>query len=182
MKLRPTTIAGLWLIALDMHADERGTFTRVFDRDAFALHGLCTEYALHATSTNARRGIVRGLHYQTAPYAEHKVVRCVNGSVWDVVADVRRGSPTYGTWEAFALDGSRPEMLYLTAGLAHGYQVLTAGAELHYLLSAPYAPEHAAGVHWRDGSLAIAWPLADVLISARDESLPALPDAPDSAP
>lgn len=182
MKLRPTTIGGLWLIALDTSTDERGTFTRVFDRDTFAAHGLCTEYPQHAASTNARRGIVRGLHYQTPPYAEHKVVRCVSGTVWDVVADVRRGSPTYGKWEAFTLDGTRPELLYLTPGLAHGYQVLTASAELHYLLSAPYVPEHAAGVHWRDRSLAIPWPLASALISARDESLPALPDAPDSTP
>ena len=182
MNVRPTAIAGLWLIELDAHADERGTFTRVFDRDVFAAHGLCTEYPQHAASANARRGIVRGLHYQTAPYAEHKVVRCARGSVWDVVADVRRGSPTYGTWEAFTLDAARPALLYLTAGLAHGYQVLSDGAELHYLLSAPYAPDHAAGVHWRDRSLAIPWPLADVLVGARDESLPALSDAPDSAP
>jgi dTDP-4-dehydrorhamnose 3,5-epimerase len=179
VKLRPSAIGGLWVIELETSADERGTFTRVFDREAFAAHGLCTEYPQHGAATNVRRGVVRGLHYQTAPYAEHKVVRCVSGSVWDVVADVRRGSPTYGTWEAFTLDGGRAQLLYLTAGLAHGYQVLSSGAELHYLLSAPYVPEHAAGVHWRDPSLAIPWPLADVLISARDEALPALPAAPD---
>ena len=179
MKVRPTTIGGLWLIELETSTDERGTFTRVFDRETFEAHGLCTEYPQHGVATNVRRGVVRGLHYQTAPYAEHKVVRCVSGSVWDVVADVRRGSPTYGTWEAFTLDGDRSQLLYLTAGLAHGYHVLSSRAELHYLLSAPYVPEHAAGVHWRDPSLAIPWPPGDVLISARDEALPALPDAPD---
>jgi dTDP-4-dehydrorhamnose 3,5-epimerase len=125
---------------------------------------------------------VRGLHYQTAPHAEHKVVRCTRGAVWDVVADVRRGSPTYGRWEAFELRDESPRMLYLAAGLAHGYQTLTAGAELHYLISAPYAPAHAAGVHWRDGDLAIAWPLDDALVSDRDDLLPALASAPDSAP
>ena len=182
MKMRPTTIDGLWLIALETTADERGTFTRVFDRDTFESHGLCTEYPQHGVATNVRRGVVRGLHYQTAPFAEHKVVRCARGRVWDVVVDLRRSSPTYGTWEAFTLDAARPELLYLTAGLAHGYQVLSAGAELHYLLSARYAVDHAAGVHWRDRSLAIPWPLSDVVISARDDSLPALSEAPDSAP
>jgi dTDP-4-dehydrorhamnose 3,5-epimerase len=178
----PTAIPGLVVIEFEIQRDERGSFARVFDREAFRAHGLWTEYPQHGRATNVQRGVVRGLHYQTAPFAEHKVVRCTRGTVWDVVLDARRGSPTYGRWEAFELDGERPRMLYLCAGLAHGYQTLSAESELHYLISAPYAPDHATGVNPRDGRLAIPWPLPVVLVSARDESLPALADAPDSTP
>jgi dTDP-4-dehydrorhamnose 3,5-epimerase len=180
--IAPTAIDGLAVLGFERHADERGSFARVFDRDAFLALGLCADFPQHSVASNARRGIVRGLHYQTKPYAEHKVVRCTRGSVWDVVADVRRGSPTYGRWEAFELSADAPRMLYVAAGLAHGYQALTDGAELHYLISAPYAPDHAAGVHWRDGRLAISWPLPGGTVGARDAGLPALADAPDSAP
>jgi dTDP-4-dehydrorhamnose 3,5-epimerase len=178
----PTAIPGLVVIDVEVHRDERGSFARVFDREVFRAHGLCADYPQHGWATNSQRGVVRGLHYQTAPFAEHKVVRCTRGTVWDVVLDARRGSPTYGRWEAFELDGERPRMLYLCAGLAHGYQTLSAESELHYLLSAPYTPAHAAGVHWRDARLAIPWPLPATVVGARDEALPQLADAPDSTP
>ena len=180
MTVSPATIPGLWVIEYDVHRDDRGSFARVFDREVFAAHGLCTEFPQHGRATNARRGVVRGLHYQTAPFAEHKVVRCSRGTVWDVVLDARRGSPSYGHWEAFELAGEHPRMLFLCAGLAHGYQTLSEESELHYLLSAPYAPAHAAGVNWRDPALAIGWPLPAAIVSAHDAALPLLADAPDS--
>ncbi|HEY0613989.1 MAG TPA: dTDP-4-dehydrorhamnose 3,5-epimerase family protein [Candidatus Elarobacter sp.] len=179
MTVVPSSIDGLYVVSYAVHEDERGSFARVFDRDVFLAHGLCAGFPHHGFATNRRRGVVRGLHYQTAPFAETKLVHVVGGRVWDVIADVRRTSPTYGRWEAFELDENRPQMLYVAAGLAHGYQVLSDGAKLHYLLSAPYAPDHAAGVHWRDPRLAIPWPLDDVLVGPRDTALPTLEGAPE---
>ncbi len=119
------------------------------------------------------------MHYQCLPFRESKVVRCVRGRVWDVVLDVRKKSPTFGSWKAFELFADDAQMLYIGAGLAHGYVTLSDNAELQYLISAPYSPTHAAGVHWRDPQVAIDWPITEVIMSDRDANLPGLALAPD---
>jgi dTDP-4-dehydrorhamnose 3,5-epimerase len=171
---RETAIGGLFVLEYEPHADGRGSFARVFDRAIFEANGLVVDYPQHAIAKNRLRGTLRGLHYQTAPFCESKVVHCVRGAVWDVVLDVRPASATFGRWQAFELSEAVPQQLYVGAGLAHGYVTLTSDAHLHYLISAPYSAEHSAGVHWRDAEAAIEWPLTDVIVSERDAALPAL--------
>jgi dTDP-4-dehydrorhamnose 3,5-epimerase len=122
---------------------------------------------------------VRGLHYQTAPHAEVRVIRCTRGAAYDVLVDLRPG-PGFGRWQAFALDADVPRALYAPAGVAHGYQTLVADTELHYLISARYAPDAAAGIAYDSAALAIPWPLAVSVVSERDRALPPLliPDRP----
>jgi dTDP-4-dehydrorhamnose 3,5-epimerase len=119
------------------------------------------------------------MHYQCAPFAESKVVHCIRGAVWDVIVDVRRSSATYGQWRSFQLSESGHSQLYVGPGLAHGYLTLSEDAELHYLLSAPYAPDSAAGILWNDPRVAIEWPMREVIVSSRDAALPVLADARD---
>jgi dTDP-4-dehydrorhamnose 3,5-epimerase len=172
VNVRETEIADLYIVSYERYVDERGSFGRVYDRDVFARHGLCTEYPQHGVAVNTGLGTVRGLHYQTTPFAECKLIRCSRGNVWDVIVDVRPASSTFGRWCAFELDEDTLDMLYVGAGLAHGYQTLTERADMHYLISAEHSPAHAAGVHWRDPELGIPWPREVTLISSRDEALP----------
>ncbi len=173
MRLTPAGLDGAWLIDLDRVPDERGWFVRVFDEDAFAAAGLCTTFPHHGEARNARRGTVRGLHYQDPPHAEVRVVRCTRGAVYDVLVDLRPG-PDFGRWQAFELREDKPQLLYAPAGVAHGYQTLVDDTELHYLISARYAPDAARGIAFDSPSLGIAWPLPLTIISARDRALPPL--------
>lgn len=179
MRFEKTTIAGLLTVAFEPHADGRGTFTRTYDREAFREAGCETDFTVHAVATNKRRGTVRGMHYQVRPYSESKVVRCTRGMIWDVIVDMRRSSNTFGIWQAFMLDHAVPSALYVPEGLAHGYATLTDDADVSYLLSSTYSPEHAAGCRWDDPTLAISWPVTDPQVSERDRALPSLYEAPD---
>lgn len=146
---------------------------RTFDAAEFAAHGLATSWAAAAESFNALAGTLRGLHVQREPHGEAKLIRCARGAIFDVLLDVRRGSPSFGRWEAFELSEDGGAALYAPAGIAHGYQTLTDGAVVHYLLSAPYVPSAAAGVRYDSPQLAIPWPQAPSVISERDRALPA---------
>jgi len=168
----PTTLAGVFTIAFERIADERGWFVRVFDEDAFAAHGLCTAFPQHAEARNARSGTIRGLHWQADPYGETKVIRCVRGAAFDVLADLRPGSPTYGQWAAFDLRAELAVGLYVPDGVAHGYQTLADDTEFHYLLSERYRPGAARGIAYDSPELAIAWPREPTVISERDRALP----------
>ena len=159
-------------IRLERVRDERGWFVRTFDGAAFAAAGLATRWALAGEAVNALAGTLRGLHFQRSPHDEIKLIRCTRGAVYDVLADVRPDSPTYGRWDAFELRDDRDEALYVPAGIAHGYQTLCDDAVVHYLISAPYAPDAAAGFRYDSPSLAIPWPLAVTVVSERDRALP----------
>lgn len=174
MILRPTALAGLVLIEPAPHADERGRFTRLFCGETFAKAGLPVAFAQASTSFNLRRGTLRGLHYQTPPYAEGKLVRCTRGRIFDVAVDLRPGSPTYGGWLAVELAAESARQLYIPEGFAHGFQTLTDEAEIHYQITVPYRPEASRGIRWDDPALAIPWPVARPILSARDRSLPRL--------
>jgi dTDP-4-dehydrorhamnose 3,5-epimerase len=169
MVFRETPIAGAVLIELEPLADERGSFARTFAVEDFAAHGLETAVVQCNTSTNTRAGTLRGLHYQAAPFEEAKLVRCVRGSLYDVVVDLRPGSSTYCAWYGVELSASNRCMLFVAAGLAHGFQTLEDDTEVLYQMSAPYSAEHARGVRWDDSAFGIEWPDADVrTISDRD--------------
>ena len=169
MIFRETPIAGAVLIELELLADERGSFARTFAAEEFEAHGLEARVVQCNTSTNVRAGTLRGLHYQVAPHAEAKLVRCVRGSIFDVVVDLRPESPTYCAWYGVELSASNGRELFIPTGLAHGFQTLEDDTEVLYQMSEAYSAEHARGVRWDDPAFGIEWPETDArTISDRD--------------
>jgi dTDP-4-dehydrorhamnose 3,5-epimerase len=176
MIFRETPLAGVWIVEPEPATDERGFFARTWCAREFAARGLDARLAQCSVSWNHARGIVRGLHYQVAPHAEAKLVRCTRGAIHDVALDVRRGSPTFGRWVAAELTADNRRMLYLPEGVAHGFQTLADATEVFYQISEFHHPESARGVRWDDPACAIEWPLRPVIVSPRDAALPSLVD------
>ena len=174
MIFRETALAGVWLIEPERLGDERGFFARTWCRREFETRGLEPDVVQCNISWNAKRGLVRGLHYQTPPHAETKLVRCTRGAIWDVAVDLRPGSPTFKRWTAAELTADNRHAMYIPKGCAHGFQTLTDDTEVFYQMSAFHAPGAERGVRWNDPVLAIAWPIASVALSDRDRALPLL--------
>ena len=174
MIFRETALRGACVIELEPHTDDRGQFVRTWCREEFASHGIDVEFAQSSVSINLEQGTVRGLHWQTAPHAEAKLVRCVRGAIYDVIVDVERGSPTFGSWIGITLTPPSQLMLYVPKGFAHGFQTLIDDTEVSYLLSSPYVAEAGRGLRYDDPALAISWPLPVSRISDRDRSWPLL--------
>jgi dTDP-4-dehydrorhamnose 3,5-epimerase len=174
LSFEPLAMAGVWLITPAVRADERGHFLRSFCADAFARAGLATDYPQRSVSFNAERHTLRGLHFQRAPHGETKLVRCTRGTVFDVVVDLRRGTPGFGRHVAVTLDEARPQILHIPPGCAHGFMTLADRSEVYYEITPAYVPEASAGVRWDDPALAIPWPAEPARISARDRALPLL--------
>jgi dTDP-4-dehydrorhamnose 3,5-epimerase len=172
MDVISTSLDGLWKIVLRRVRDERGWFARTYDAERFAALGLATSWPQHGEAYNAAAGTIRGLHFQREPHGEDKLIRCVRGAAYDVLLDARPESPTYGRWEAFELREDDELALYAPAGFAHGYQTLRDETILHYLHSAPYVPDAAAGYRYDSPQLAIPWPQPPRVISERDRTLP----------
>jgi dTDP-4-dehydrorhamnose 3,5-epimerase len=169
-----TDLEGVIAIDIEMQHDSRGYFARTICRDEFTSQGLVVDYAQDSTSFNKIRGTLRGLHYQNAPCAETKIVRCVQGAIYDVVVDMRPGSKTYLAWQGFELSASNGKALYVPEGLAHGFQTLTDATVVQYRISAPYAAHAAVGIRFDDPLIAIAWPEPVTAISEKDASWPDL--------
>lgn len=174
MRFRDVSPFGATIIEPEPAADGRGSFARLFDLEAFRVHGLPTEFVQASTSYNSRRGTLRGLHYQAEPYAETKLVRCTAGAVFDVIVDVRYGSPSFGHWQSFELTADNRLTLVVPAGFAHGFETLTDDSEIFYQMTRPHVITAERGISWNDRDLAIAWPLPPALISERDRNLPSL--------
>lgn len=170
MTLRELGVPGVYAIEPALMDDERGFFARTFSADDFTRHGLETRIAECSIAFNTAAHTLRGLHYQTPPYEEAKVVRCTQGSVFDVVVDLRRGSPTRLHWCSIELTSENRLGLYVPPGCAHGYLTLEPETELYYQISQRYAPQAAAGARWDDPLLGIEWPAAPAVISERDAS------------
>jgi dTDP-4-dehydrorhamnose 3,5-epimerase len=170
----PTPIAGVVVVELEEHVDERGSFARTWSRDEMAEAGLARDLAQCSLSRNTRAGTLRGLHFQRAPHEEAKLVRCTRGAIFDVAVDLRPGSSTRGHWFGVRLDPESGRALYVPEGFAHGFQTLADESDVSYMISTPYAPEASAGVRWDDPTLAIEWPAFDGqrTISDRDRALP----------
>lgn len=156
------------------HADERGHFARTWDPAEFDEHGLVAEVAQCSTSFSARKGTLRGMHYQAAPHAEAKLVRCTRGAIWDVCLDLRPGSATYRQWHAETLSEDNGLALYLPEGCAHGHLTLEPESEVFYMISAPYVAEAGRGVRWDDPAFGIAWPFDPLVIHERDATYPSV--------
>jgi dTDP-4-dehydrorhamnose 3,5-epimerase len=162
----------VFLVRAEPQEDSRGVFARTFCAGEFRAQGLDPRVAQASTSATRRRGSLRGIHWQAAPWGEAKLVRCVRGAVFDVAVDLRRDSPSFCRWVAFELDASGRDALYLPEGVAHGYQTLEDDVELLYQMSVPYHPEAGRGARWNDPAFGIAWPIPDPLLSERDAGYP----------
>lgn len=177
MEFQPLEVEGAFLVRPEPHTDARGWFARVFSAEDFAARGLDATIEQLNLAATEHAGTVRGLHYQLPPGAEVKVIRCVAGAIFDVVVDVRPGSPTFGRWTGRELTADGGDAVYVPAGCAHGYQALTSGARALYHASSAYAPELERGIDHADPDLAIDWPLTPVNLSDKDRSLPPLSGA-----
>lgn len=172
MRFLETTLAGAYVVEPEPVEDERGFFARNFCRDEFASRGLRPEVAQTSTSYNRLRGTLRGMHYQTDPFPEAKLVRCVAGAIYDVILDLRPESQTFGRWFGVELSASNRLALYVPEHFAHGFQTLEDHAEVFYQISEFHHPECARGVRWNDPAFRVEWPLEVACISARDRDYP----------
>jgi dTDP-4-dehydrorhamnose 3,5-epimerase len=168
MRFCPTTLRDAYIIQPEPAHDNRGFFSRTFCADAFAERGLEVHYPQHSVSFSARKGTLRGLHFQREPHAEAKLIRCVRGAILDVIVDIRPDSSTYRQWQKFELSSANCHQLYIPRGFAHGFQTLRDDVEVSYLISTRYRPEFADGVRYDDPAFAIDWPLPITAISEKD--------------
>jgi len=172
MTFTPTPLTGSYTVDLSPFRDDRGWFARVYCKNEFAQIGHDREWVqLNHSVTNAK-GVLRGMHYQLPPYKEIKLVRCIAGAVFDVIIDLRHGSPTFLQWYGVELSAENKKMLYIPEGFAHGFQALTEGCELLYHHTAFYTPAAEAGVRYDDPKINIQWPLPVSGLSDRDARHP----------
>ena len=167
-----TRLEGAYVIDLEKRGDQRGFFARAFCTEEFARHGLVTNFVQVNNSLSAIKGTLRGMHYQLAPKAETKIIRCIRGAFWDVILDLRQGSPTFGKWFGTELSAENRRMMYQPKGFAHGFITLTEDAEAFYFVDEFYAPEYERGIRWNDPKFKIDWPAQAALISDKDGSWP----------
>jgi dTDP-4-dehydrorhamnose 3,5-epimerase len=168
MRFEAIGLDGAWLIHPEPMKDDRGFFARTFCVNEFGDHGLETNFPQHSISCSLRKGTVRGMHFQKMPHEEVKLVRCLTGSIWDVIIDLRPASPTFRKWQGFELTGENGLQLYIPKGFAHGFQTLADDTRVNYLISEFHAPEAASGVRYNDPAFDVAWPLPAMVISEKD--------------
>lgn len=172
MKFAEVGLPGVRLIEPERMHDERGFFARTWCRREFEAAGLDPKLVQCSISYNQRRGTLRGMHYQSAPSAEAKLVRCTAGAIYDVALDLRPDSPTFKQWRGVELTADNRHALYIPPGFAHGFLTLRDDTEVLYQMSEFFAPECARGVRWNDPAFGIQWPGEVVVISERDRSYP----------
>lgn len=168
-----TTIKDAFVVELEKHGDDRGFFARAFCMKEFSEQGISFQPCQANIGFSQFKGTLRGIHYQTAPHAEAKLVRCTKGAVFDVVVDLRPDSPNYCQWFGIELTPENGRMLFIPKGCAHGYQTLEDNTELYYLVSDFYAPQAEEGLRWDDPKINIEWPITDnLVISDKDQLWP----------
>lgn len=172
MRFETTAVSGVWRIEPEPAEDERGFFARTWCQREFAAHGLSTRLAQCSVSFNRLAGTLRGLHYQAEPHGEEKLVRCTQGSVFDVAVDLRPESPTYLGWAGAVLSAGNHHMLYLPQGCAHGFLTLEDDTEVFYQISEFYHPDLSRGVRWNDDAFGIEWPGEPRVMADRDRHYP----------
>ncbi len=170
---QPTTLPGVIVVKPRIFEDERGFFLESYKRDDFIAAGITDSFVQdnHSFST---RGVLRGIHFQYAPHAQGKLVRTIDGTVWDVAVDLRPDSATFRKWIGVELDSAEGTMLYIPAGYGHAFVVLSEKVHVLYKCTAVYAPQADGGVRWDDPDLAIEWPIEDPVVSGKDAGLPSL--------
>lgn len=174
MTFTATPLAGSYVIKLTPFSDERGWFARYYCKKSFAEIGHTKEWVQMNHSVSYQKGTIRGMHFQLAPFREIKMVRCIAGSVFDVIIDIRKNSATFLQWFGVELSAGNKKMLYIPEGFAHGFQCLSDNCELLYHHSEYYQPSAEAGIRYNDPLISIQWPLAVSVLSDRDAGHPLL--------
>lgn len=174
MRISPTSLSGPMLLEPTVHGDDRGFFVETFRREEQALLDVSGEF-IQDNHSRSRRGVVRGMHFHVGEGVA-KLVRCGRGRIWDVVVDIRQGSPSYGAWEGFELDDAQHRQLYVPVGFAHGFCTLSDVADVMYRQTAYYSPDVERGIAYDDPALGIEWPIEaeERIVSARDAAAPTL--------
>lgn len=172
MIFKEISLKGAYVIELEKLQDERGFFARAWCQREFENHGLTARIAQANISYNAKRGTLRGMHYQAAPHEEMKLVRCTKGAIFDVIVDLRKDSPTYLQWIGVELAADSHRMLYVPENFAHGFQTLEDDTEVTYQVSQFYTPASERGIRWNDPAIGIEWPQAPTIMSEKDRSWP----------
>jgi dTDP-4-dehydrorhamnose 3,5-epimerase len=170
MKFEALPLAGARLVRPEPAVDARGSFARSFCVREFGAQGLVTDFPQHSFSHNWQRGTLRGLHYQAAPHAETKLVRCTRGAIFDVIVDLRPGSPTHGRWHGTELTADNQLALYVPAGFAHGFITLADASDVQYMIDREHVPGQGRSLRWNDPDLAIHWPLEPTIMSDADRA------------
>lgn len=168
MIFKETGLKGAYLIEQERVEDDRGFFARTYCSREFTAHGLNPIFVQCNTSFNAKKGVLRGMHYQAAPYEEVKLVRCTRGAIYDVIIDLRAGSDTFRQWVSAELTSENGRMIYIPEGFAHGFLTLADNTEVFYQMSEFYEPGYAKGFRWDDPAFAIHWPAEVRVISGKD--------------
>ncbi|MDY0955985.1 MAG: dTDP-4-dehydrorhamnose 3,5-epimerase [Stenotrophomonas rhizophila] len=176
MKVIQTSLPGLVLLEPVVFGDARGFFFETWNAERYAAQGLPSSFVQSNVSSSSK-GVLRGLHYQW-PRPQGKLVTVLQGEVYDVAVDIRRGSPTFGRWEAFILSGENRRQLWIPPGFAHGFAVLSDDALFNYLCTDVYVKEADASVRWNDADIAVDWPISAPTLSSKDEQAPFLQDIP----
>jgi dTDP-4-dehydrorhamnose 3,5-epimerase len=172
MPFTATPLQDAFIIDIEPIEDERGFFARTWAPEEFHRHGLDPTLVQCNVSWNRRKGTLRGMHFQTEPFSEIKIVRCTRGALLDVIVDLRKQSTTYCQWTSVELTADNHRALYIPKGFAHGFITLTDDVEAYYHVSAPFSPPHASGVRWDDPAFGISWPFAPTVMSGKDRNWP----------
>lgn len=172
----PTRLAGLKLLQPNVLADSRGYFLELHNQRDFDAMGIDSRF-VQTNFSSSRQDVIRGLHFQRPPHEMSKLVYCPQGEVFDVAVDIRPDSETFGQWEGFVLSEENRRLLYIPAGFAHGFAVLSEVATILYQCDAFYEPTHDAGITWNDSEIDVRWPVANPILSEKDQRLPSLQEA-----
>jgi dTDP-4-dehydrorhamnose 3,5-epimerase len=172
MIFTPTEIDGAFLVELQPRIHERGYFTRQFAQEEFTAAGIDFKMVQTNQAFTKAKGVLRGMHWQTEPKLEAKFFQCLQGEIFDVICDVRVGSPTYGKWAGFNLKADEFKLLFIPGGLAHGYETLTENCKVQYMVGEFYSPENERGFRWNDPTFNIKWPIEPSFMSDKDKNLP----------
>ncbi len=177
MKITERKLPGVKLIDSTVFGDHRGFFMESYNSRQFSEHGIDCIFIQDNHSLSAESGVLRGLHYQLDPKAQSKLLRVAAGAIYDVVVDIRKGSPTFGQWEGFILSSSNKRQLFVPQGFSHGFCTLVPQTEVLYKVDEFYSPENDRGIAWNDPALGIDWPLLQPVLSDKDSKHPVLADA-----
>ncbi len=168
MKFFETELKGSYIIELEKLEDERGFFTRIWDKKKIQDKGLDSDLVQMSFSFTKKKGTLRGMHFQKKPFEETKLVRCTRGKIFDVIIDLRPESNTYKKWIGVELKSDDLKMLYIPEGFGHGFQTLEDDTEVFYQMSNWFSPEHVRGIRWNDKEFDIKWPIKCSIISKKD--------------
>ncbi|KAB2335580.1 dTDP-4-dehydrorhamnose 3,5-epimerase [Bacillus mesophilum] len=174
MKVIKGRLPGLLLIEPKVYEDTRGFFLESYNEDTFKKAGIEEKFIQDNHSLSLQAGVIRGLHYQLAGNAQTKLVRVITGAIYDVVVDLRKGSPTFGEWESFILSEDNKRQLYVPKGFAHGFCTITANVHIIYKVDNWYSKQNERGLAWNDNKLSISWPTCNPILSDKDKNHPEL--------